>query len=145
MFYEKDFKAYQPSVSMRDEKDNERVTVVDDFPSKDFNINPDTGFPSSEITLLLRAQNAEQFNMLAQRVKEIRSENLFPVDAPVSDIIASIKPVLLQSPSELQYYAEQVANRVLNLELLSREKASESKEAIPNEQSSTTVSNPSES
>lgn len=102
-----------------DKKGNSKVCIVDTYPSLEFNINPDTGWPANDITLFERAQSDAEKELVLSRLKEIQSTQGFNSETSVSDIISSIKPRLVQSPSELQSYVEFVSRELSRDALLS--------------------------
>lgn len=54
---------------------------VDQFPLQDFNIN-EFGYPYNDVSLLMRAQTKEEFDMLSSRLQEIPS---YDVDDGLTD------------------------------------------------------------
>lgn len=82
---------------------------IDQTPAKEFNIDPTTGRPYSDISLIMRAQsNLQQKQMLAE-LQEFKSEFL-PKDISDEDAVKFQRPRLCQSPSELAQFQEAVTS-----------------------------------
>lgn len=73
---------------------------VDQSPSQDFNIDPDTGRPMEVITQLIRTQNAVQQQALFAGLEEFKS-NFLPDGTLDEDALMFSQPRLAQLPSEL--------------------------------------------
>lgn len=77
---------------------------VDQQPCKDFNIDPATGRPMSDISAVLRANKLDQQRLLAE-MTEFKADYL-PSDISDVDALKYAVPRLAQLPSELAEYSE---------------------------------------
>lgn len=97
---------------MVDEKDKplvECVAVVDQLPAQDFNVN-ECGWLRNDISALSRAQSKQEYEMIAQRLKE--NQVLYDVKdgTKIKDAVRMIRPRFAQTPYELENFASAVAN-----------------------------------
>lgn len=79
---------------------------IDQTPVQDFNVDPETGRPESDITKMLRAQTKYEQDKL---YKELVERKVSDVEMSESDLRHAALyglPRLAQSPSELADYAE---------------------------------------
>lgn len=87
------------------------LLVVDDFDSKDFNLN-DCGWPRNDISQLARATSQSQYDSIAKRLVEMASEGNIKPGTSMEDAISMIKPRYAQSPNEIENYL-QMTNSVV--------------------------------
>lgn len=88
----------------------EFIAGVDQYDSQDFNLN-DCGFIRNDLCQLLRAQSQSEYDSLLRKLVELPPSSSLPEDMPIDEAIASIIPRYTQSPSELSFYAETLAQR----------------------------------
>lgn len=98
----------------------EQDTVpIDQTPSKNFNIDPSTGRPMSQITSLLRAQSAVEMQAGFAALNEFKS-NFIGKDISNEDALKYAMPSRFQLASEIAEFQEFVDRK--ELELISEEK-----------------------
>lgn len=110
------FENHFPSVEvvpcMVDEKDKplvECVAVVDQLPAQDFNVN-ECGWLRNDISALSRAQTKQEYEMIAQRLKENQAVYDVKDGTKIKDAVRMIRPRFAQTPYELENFASAVAN-----------------------------------
>lgn len=105
------YKLHRPNDSiLMDAKFGEIGTCpIDQAPSKDFNIDPLTGRPMSDLTALLKAKDGEAERIIKE-MQQYKADYL-PADISNEDALKYYQPRLCQMPSELaelqQYQVEQ--------------------------------------
>ena len=85
------------------EKDVSLICVVDQFAGADFNEN-DCGWIRNDLSSLARAQSQSEYNMILQRLTEIKQTGGIPEDVSLEEAIRSVKPRWAQSPNELETF-----------------------------------------
>lgn len=85
------------------EKDVSLICVVDQFAGADFNLN-DCGWIRNDLSSLARAQSQSEYNMILQRLTQIKQTGGIPDDMPLEDAIRNVKPRWAQSPNELETF-----------------------------------------
>ena len=92
---------------MIDEKTNKRVNFrpVDQFPAQEFNKGAN-GFPANDITLLSRATNTKEAEIIIQRLEEVKVDN--PDNSGKSDvqILKEIVPSWVNTPYLLDQFVQ---------------------------------------
>ena len=86
-----------------DDKDVSRHCVVDQFAGADFNLN-DCGWIRNDLSNLARAQSQSEYNMIVQRLMEIKQTGGIPEDMSLEEAIKNVKPRWAQSPNELETF-----------------------------------------
>lgn len=76
---------------------------IDQTPSQSFNIDPSTGRPMSDITAIVRSQNALEMQAKFASLPEFKS-NYLPEGTSNDDALVYQTPRLAQLPSELAEY-----------------------------------------
>lgn len=77
---------------------------VDQFPVQDFNLNP-AGHPCSDVSLLMRAETQELYNLYASRLQELKLQQVDTTGMSDEQILSSLVPRHCQLPSELAQLA----------------------------------------
>lgn len=85
------------------EKDISLICVVDQFAGADFNLN-DSGWIRNDLSSLARAQSQSEYNMILQRLTEIKQDGGIPEDMSLQEAIKNVKPRWAQSPNELETF-----------------------------------------
>lgn len=85
------------------EKDVSCICVVDQFAGADFNLN-DCGWIRNDLSSLARAQSQSEYNMILQRLTEIKQTGGIPDDVSLEEAIRNVKPRWAQSPNELETF-----------------------------------------
>lgn len=85
------------------EKDISLICVVDQFAGADFNLN-DCGWIRNDLSSLARAQSQSEYNMILQRLTEIKQNGGIPEDMSLEEAIRNVKPRWAQSPNELETF-----------------------------------------
>lgn len=85
--------------------------AVDQSPSKEFNIDPTTGRPISDITCILRAKGLEKQQLLADLPQN--EATYLPDDANEDDVLSELPDRNAQLPSELAEHTERITSRRL--------------------------------
>lgn len=85
------------------EKDVSLICVVDQFAGADFNLN-DCGWIRNDLSSLARAQSQSEYNMILQRLTEIKQTGGIPDDMSLEEAIKNVKPRWAQSPNELETF-----------------------------------------
>lgn len=85
------------------EKDVSLICVVDQFAGADFNLN-DCGWIRNDLSSLARAQSQSEYNMIIQRLTEIKQTGGIPEDISLEEAIKIVKPRWAQSPNELETF-----------------------------------------
>lgn len=88
---------------------NSYAAPVDQFDGQDFNLN-DCGFIRNDLSQLMRSQSQAEYDMKLKALTEFTSSSL-PDNVSVTDAISFIMPRYTQSPSELSYFAESLAQK----------------------------------
>lgn len=91
---------------------------IDQTPVKDFNVDPETGRPESDITKMLRAQTKYEQDKLYKELVERKVSDVEMTESQLRHAALYGLPRLAQSPSELADYAE-------NMVRMQQEKAEE--------------------
>lgn len=95
------------------ELDNKDITAlavpIDQYDSEDFNKN-DFGYIRNDISQLARAQSTQEYDAIMKRLTVLRANGDVPKDMKPSDALKRVRSRYLQSPNELQQYAEQMAS-----------------------------------
>lgn len=88
---------------------------VDQYPAQDFNKGLN-GLPANDLTLLERAQSAQEVELILSRLQELRSQskNVGKSDA---ELICEIVPRWVQTPSEIDKFMEYYYNNVVEPQL----------------------------
>lgn len=87
---------------------------IDQSPIEDFNIDPETGRPESDITKILRAQTKFEQEKLYKELVERPVPVEEMTDMQIRHEIMYGRPFLAQSPSELADYAEQMQQKAID-------------------------------
>lgn len=85
------------------DKDVSLICVVDQFAGADFNLN-DCGWIRNDLSSLARAQSQSEYNMILQRLTEIKQTGGIPDDISLEEAIKNVKPRWAQSPNELETF-----------------------------------------
>ena len=103
-------------------KFGERGSVpIEQAPAKDFNLNPDTGRPMSDIQRLVRIQNDVAMQAAFSQLQEFKA-NFLPAEISDADALKFACPRLAQLPSELLSYREGLTKFKLQQEQLKAER-----------------------
>lgn len=106
---------------------------LDQTPSKDFNVDPCTGRPMSDIQRLCKMQSDFEMQAAFSQLTEFKSKFL-PEGISDSDAIKFSCPRLYQLPSELLAYRENLAKyQIAQAQLAEQKKAKELREKQINE------------
>lgn len=81
------------------------LCVIDQFAGADFNLN-DCGWIRNDLSNLVCAQSQAEFNMIMQRLVEIKQQGGISDDVSLEDAIKTIKPRWAQSPNELELFMQ---------------------------------------
>lgn len=101
---------------------------LDQTPSKDFNVDPCTGRPMSDIQRLCKMQSDFEMQAAFSQLTEFKSKFL-PEGISDSDAIKFSCPRLYQLPSELLAYRENLAKyQIAQAQLAEQKKAKELRE-----------------
>lgn len=92
--------------------DSSNNVPIDQFPVQDFNMNS-CGFPSSDVTLLMKSESEKLYNLYASRLQEINLQDVDTSSMSDEDIIRNIIPQKAQLASEFQYIADRLARSEL--------------------------------
>lgn len=95
---------------------------IDQSSVQEFNIDPDTGRPISDITIILRSQNKMEQERVLSTMQKFDSSFL-PDDISDEDAVKFVVPRYSQMPSELA----EVAEKFTQLKLDEAKKAAEKK------------------
>lgn len=87
---------------------------IDQSPVQEFNIDPDTGRPMSDITKIMRAESQYEKDKLYNDLKLHPDETGMLEDKDVLNSLKYACPRLSQLPSELADYAESLTERRIN-------------------------------
>jgi hypothetical protein len=91
------------------DKDLPCVTVpIDQYDGEDFNVN-DFGHIRNDISALARASSQQEYDMMFKRLSVLSQKGQMPKDADPQQMIGRIRSRYLQSPCELESFAEQLA------------------------------------
>ena len=106
---------------------------LDQTPSKDFNVDPCTGRPMSDIQRLCKMQSDFEMQAAFSQLTEFKSKFL-PEGISDSDALKFSCPRLYQLPSELLAYRENLAKyQIAQAQLAEQKKAKELREKQINE------------
>ena len=87
------------------------VMCVDDFPSKDFNLN-DAGWTANDLSKLARAQSQAEVEMILKRLAENPStKSNLPDGVKIKDAFDMIRPRYLQTENEFVDFAERLGQK----------------------------------
>ena len=101
---------------------------LDQTPSKDFNVDPCTGRPMSDIQRLCKMQSDFEMQAAFSQLTEFKSKFL-PEGISDSDALKFSCPRLYQLPSELLAYRENLAKyQIVQAQLAEQKKAKELRE-----------------
>ena len=101
---------------------------LDQTPSKDFNVDPCTGRPMSDIQRLCKMQSDFEMQAAFSQLTEFKSKFL-PEGISDSDALKFSCPRLYQLPSELLAYRENLAKyQIAQVQLAEQKKAKELRE-----------------
>lgn len=103
------FNSFHPSLSESVEYGDLDSVPVDQSSSQEFNFDPATGLPMSDITAILRADAMTQRVKLSE-LQEFAS-NFLPSDITDEDALKYYQPRLAQMPSELAELSEDIARQ----------------------------------
>lgn len=103
--YKKIFQSAIPVIYLMAEYGKDDSCPVDQSPVEDFNIDPSTGRPMSDITKLVRAQSQYEKENILKRLNERPLEDVMTLEQIKTELKYG-KPRLAQLPSELADYAE---------------------------------------
>jgi len=109
--YKKFFQSVIPVIYLMAEYGKDDSCPVDQSPVEDFNIDPSTGRPMSDITKLVRAQSQYEKDQILKHLDE-RPVGDFMTLEQIRTELKYGKPRLAQLPSELADYAEFVYSSV---------------------------------
>lgn len=101
-----------PSISTTFKYGDKGTCPIDQQGVQRFNIDPTTGRPILDLTVVLRSQGLEQQKMLAE-LGEFKATYL-PEDISNEDALKYYKPRLCQLPSELAEYNEMLTKQALD-------------------------------
>lgn len=87
------------------ESNIEMVVPIDQYDSKDFNLN-EAGWVRNSIAQIARAQSIDEYNALASRLAEIRVSDGIPDNITDEQAFDLIKPRYAQSANEVQQFME---------------------------------------
>lgn len=88
-----------------DKIDVNNLCVIDQFAGADFNLN-DCGWIRNDLANLARAQSQAEYNMIMQRLVEIKQQGGIPDNVSLEDAVKNIKPRWAQSPNELELFLQ---------------------------------------
>lgn len=94
---------------------------IEQAPAKDFNLNPDTGRPMSDIQRLVRVQNDVAMQAAFSQLQEFKA-NFLPADTSDADALKFVCPRLSQLPSELLAYRDGLTKYQLEQERIKAER-----------------------
>lgn len=80
---------------------------IDQTPAKDFNVNPDTGRPMSDIQKLVKMQDAVEMQAAFANLPELKAQFL-PEGTTDEDAIRFTHPKLAQMPSEMAHWKQAI-------------------------------------
>lgn len=83
-------------------------SIVDQFPCEDFN-RTQYGTLRNDIAALVAAQTEQEFNLILSRLQELRADDQYQGMSD-DELLAHIKPRLMQDPVELARFGEYVGN-----------------------------------
>lgn len=93
---------------------------IDQYYSQEFNIDPQTGRPMSDITALMRCQNQVEMQAAFAALSDYKS-NFLPDDISDGDALPFLKPRLAQMPSELLEWRGKLDEKHLQEETLKQQ------------------------
>lgn len=93
---------------------------IDQYYSQEFNIDPQTGRPMSDITALMRCQNNVEMQAAFAALPDYKS-NFLPDDLTDGDALPYLKPRLAQMPSELLEWRGKLDEKHLQEETLKKQ------------------------
>lgn len=76
---------------------------IDQFNSQSFNIGSN-GLPANDITLLMRAQNVREYEVILNRLQEVRVKNPNNKGKTDKQIIGEMMPSWVQTPAEIDKF-----------------------------------------
>lgn len=79
--------------------------VVSEFEQQDFCLN-EFGWVANDVSLLMKASTQQEYDLIAQRLQEIKKNNPDTSKMSDGDIIKSIWPRFYQSPSEISNFMD---------------------------------------
>lgn len=87
---------------------------IDQSPAQDFNIDPATGRPVSDISKLVRAQNKMELNKALNDIEEFKAATGLPDEITDEQALDYVNPRLCQLPSERFALVEEMTQAKLD-------------------------------
>lgn len=129
----KNFKYLRSTHSSRVKFGEKGSVPIDQTCSQDFNIDPNTGRPMSDIQRLVKMQDSYAMQSVFAQLNEFKS-NYLPAETSDEDALKYLCPRLSQLPSELLSYKDGLTKMALEKqEQLAREKAIKDKQKADQE------------
>ena len=100
----------------------EFLVSIDQFDSKDFNIN-EAGHIRNDISALARATSQSQYDALMKRLVELRNTGGIDEKTSIDDALSMIKPRYAQSPNEIEQFIQMTNGNVMEKVTAAYEKA----------------------